>query len=104
MVTCPLPLFVVVIFAPAAIVIVSELVMVESLPVVEAKVILSNGLELVMVKVSVALPTVVIPLPCANVAVLAEFLNLYLLPPSLTTTTLYVFVGAAPPANQFHVT
>ena len=36
-----------------------------------------------------------------KVVVSAESLNLYLLPLSLTTTTLYVFVGAVPPANQF---
>ena len=35
-----------------------------------------------------------------NVAVSPEFLNLYLFPLSLTTTTLYVCVGAVPPANQ----
>jgi len=34
----------------------------------------------------------------------ALFLNLYLLPLSLTTTTLYVLVGVAPPAFQFQAT
>jgi len=40
----------------------------------------------------------------ANVAVSPLFLNLYLLPPSETTTTLYVCVGDAPPASQFQET
>ena len=39
-----------------------------------------------------------------NVAVSAEFLNLYLLPLSSTTLTVYVLVGEAPPANQFQET
>ena len=41
---------------------------------------------------------------CAKVALSAEFLNLYLLPLSDTTTTLYVFVGVAPPAAHCQAT
>ena len=40
----------------------------------------------------------------AKVALSAEFLNLYLLPLSDTTTTLYVLVGAVPPAAHCHAT
>ena len=58
MVTCPLPLFVVDIFEPAAIVMVSWFVIVESLPLEAANVMLLNGNELVIVSVSVALAAV----------------------------------------------
>ena len=63
MVTVPEPLLVVVIPVPAAIVIVSWSSIVELLPDVAAKFILSKGKLFVIVTVPDPLPTVVIPVP-----------------------------------------
>ena len=47
---------------------------------------------------------VYVPPSCKSkvTALVPKSSNLYLLPLSLTTTTLYVCVCAVPPANQFH--